>query len=213
MGTRHDMPPRGYYTASEVGRLAGVSGKTIGQWARHGFVRSSRSGGRPRIYSFQDVGEAIVVHLLRKRGAKWPEIRSAIEELRTKHGTAWPLSCSEIATRGSHIVEPAAGVEYDVGKRWQRFFDPELKPEMVSDLLRRGGWATEQTGARHIEVNPERLSGRPTIKGTRIAAEKVASIALAPGGRGILKDGYDLRDEEIDDAVRWWQAVQQYEAA
>src|SRR2546430_17543574 len=54
------LPPRGQYLAHEVGRLAGVSGPQVGQWARNGYIRSSQSDGLPRIYSFQDVAEAMV---------------------------------------------------------------------------------------------------------------------------------------------------------
>jgi DNA-binding transcriptional MerR regulator len=58
MGHIRELPPRGHYLASEVGRLAGVSGQSIGQWARNGYLRSSQSDGPPRVYSFQDVAEA-----------------------------------------------------------------------------------------------------------------------------------------------------------
>lgn len=59
-----EMSPRGYYLAHEVGWLAGVSGDRIGQWARRGYIRSSVSSVVPRVYSFQDVAEAMVVHEL-----------------------------------------------------------------------------------------------------------------------------------------------------
>lgn len=213
MGTRHDLPPRGYYTASEVSRLAGVSGKTIGQWARHGFIQSSQSEGRPRVYSYQDVGEAMVVHLLRDRGAKWADIRTATETLRRRYGTDWPLSCSDIATSGSRIVAVDGGSEYDVGKGWQRYFDPQNDLERVRDWLCRGGWAAQQVDSQHIEVDPDRLSGTPVIRGSRVPAAEVAELAAAPHGRETLREGYDLSDDEIDDAVRWWDAVKEYEAA
>lgn len=58
------LPPRGHYLAREVGLLAGVPGHTVGQWARRGYIQSSQSAGRPRVYSFQDVAEAMVVHEL-----------------------------------------------------------------------------------------------------------------------------------------------------
>jgi hypothetical protein len=53
--------PRGWYLAREVGLLAGVSGEKVGQWARYGYIRSSWSSTIPRVYSFQDVAEAIAV--------------------------------------------------------------------------------------------------------------------------------------------------------
>src|SRR5918997_377616 len=51
----------GHFLAAEVGELAGVSGTTIGQWARWGYIRSSVSGGDPHVYSVEDVGEAVIV--------------------------------------------------------------------------------------------------------------------------------------------------------
>src|SRR5438552_4064227 len=76
------MTPRGFYLAHDVGRLAGVSGSTIGQWARYGLIQSSRSEASPRVYSFQDVAEAMAVHVLVDRGFKPAIIRKAINRLR-----------------------------------------------------------------------------------------------------------------------------------
>ena len=43
--------PHGRFLASEAGELAGVSGTTIGQWARRGLIRSSIYDDEPRVYS------------------------------------------------------------------------------------------------------------------------------------------------------------------
>ena len=65
---------------------------------------------------------------------------------------------------------------------------------------------------QHIEVDPDRLSGRPVIRGTRVFAEQAAKMALADQ-RIALKDGYELADDQINDAVRWFNRVLEYEAA
>ena len=83
-----EMSPRGRYLANEVGRLAGVSGDRIGQWARRGYIRSSVSSGRPRVYSYQDVAEAMVVHELVQRDVALDAIKDAIAFLRESHGMA-----------------------------------------------------------------------------------------------------------------------------
>ena len=56
----------GQFLAAEVGELAGVSGTTIGQWARWGYIRSSASDGEPRVYGVEDVGEATMVAIAAK---------------------------------------------------------------------------------------------------------------------------------------------------
>lgn len=216
------MPPRGRYLANEVGQLAGVSGQTIGQWARQGYIRSSQSAGRPRVYSFQDVGEAMVVHELLNRGATYPQIREHIERLRERYGVDWPLTQSPASTGTVGGTEKAApsvvardsGRIYGTGSHgWQQQVEiGDLN--VIANLLWRGGWAARDLpDLEHIEVNPDRLSGRPTIRGHRIAAEDVAEIAQAPEGPEILRDDYELSDAEIRDAVRWWDAARRYEAA
>lgn len=66
---------------------------------------------------------------------------------------------------------------------------------------------------RHIEVNPDRLSGRPTIRGLRVPVELVGELASEPKGVAILKRDYELSDPQITDARKWWEAVKQFEKA
>ena len=67
----------GQFLAAEVGELAGVSGTTIGQWARWGYIRSSASDGEPRVYGVEDVGEATMVAELLARGVSHADVRRA----------------------------------------------------------------------------------------------------------------------------------------
>jgi len=87
----------GHFLAAEVGEMAGVSGTTIGQWARWGYIRSSGSDGEPRVYSVEDVAEAAIVGELLARGVPHRDIRRAIERLREEYG-AWPLSEAPLGT-------------------------------------------------------------------------------------------------------------------
>jgi DNA-binding transcriptional MerR regulator len=86
----------GRLRAADAGELVGVSGTTIGQWARHGYIRSSQSAEEPRVYSVEDVGEAAVVAELLRRSVRHADIRKAIQRLRT-YGD-WPLSEARLAT-------------------------------------------------------------------------------------------------------------------
>ncbi len=215
MGKLLSLPPRGHYLASEVGRLAGVSGDQIGQWARYGYMNSSQSSGRPRVYSYQDIAEAMAVHQLRDRGFSYPDIRAALESLREdpRYGD-WPLSQAPIATTGRTVAIVEDGKTYDLsGRRWQRLLATSDLRKIALDLSR-GGWAARDLpDLEHIEVNPDRMSGRPTIRGRRLRADKVARLAQSTGGRQVLKSDYELSEDEIRDAERWWQATERYEAA
>lgn len=73
-----------------------MSGTTIGQWARRGYIRASQSAELPHVYSVEDVGEAAIVSELLRRGVRHADVRRAIERLR-EYGD-WPLSEARLAT-------------------------------------------------------------------------------------------------------------------
>lgn len=215
MGVVREMPPRGHYLAHEVGALAGVSGDRIGQWARRGYIRSSQHTGRPRIYSYQDIAEAMVVHELIEAGVVLRSIKKTIQRLRDRHGHDWPLQHAELGALAGRVVGyEADGEAYDLGgdSEWQRVLEPD-NLKKIAVQLERGGWATRAIpGLHHIEVNPDRMSGRPTIRGRRLAASDVAVTALRPGGREHLRDAFGVTNAEIEDAVRWFRATLDFAA-
>src|SRR3954454_11768691 len=88
--------PHGRLLAREAGALAGVSGTTVGQWARWGLIRSSQSDAEPRVYSVEDAAEAVIVAELLERGVAHTDIHAAIGRL-SGYGP-WPLSEARLAT-------------------------------------------------------------------------------------------------------------------
>ena len=115
--------PHGRFLAGEAGELAGVSGTTIGQWARRGYIRASQSDGHPHVYSVEDVAEAAIVHALLERGVRHADVRRAVERL-GDYGE-WPLSEAPLATtadggRPRIVLRERDGV-YELAPRgWQR---------------------------------------------------------------------------------------------
>jgi DNA-binding transcriptional MerR regulator len=91
----------GHFLAKDVGELAGVSGTTIGQWARWGYIRASVSAGEPHVYSVEDLAEATIVGELLSRGVSHADVRRAIERLRGEYGD-WPLSEAPLGTATHH---------------------------------------------------------------------------------------------------------------
>jgi DNA-binding transcriptional MerR regulator len=90
----------GEFRAAEVGEMAGVSGTTVGQWARRGLIRSSQRDEEPRLYSVEDVAEAALVRGLLEAGASHAEIHRAIQRLPGR----WPLSRADLAVTVDHRV-------------------------------------------------------------------------------------------------------------
>jgi DNA-binding transcriptional MerR regulator len=116
----------GSFLAGEVGELAGVSGNTIGQWARWGYIRASRSSGDPHVYSVEDVTEAAMVHTLLERGVSHLQVRRAIAHLGS-YGK-WPLSEASLAVsegpRPRIVLREEDGAFALSPRGWQRMVAP-----------------------------------------------------------------------------------------
>ena len=130
------MKAHGEFLAGAVGEIAGVSGTTIGQWARWGYIRASRSDGDPHVYAFEDVLEALMVKALLDRGVSRPMIRRAGAQL----DGDWPLSDARLATtptaRRPRILLLADDGVYALSPRgWQLMVAPPPHEEV---RLRRG---------------------------------------------------------------------------
>jgi DNA-binding transcriptional MerR regulator len=126
--------PHGHFLAGEAGELAGVSGNTIGQWARWGYIRASQSDGEPHVYSVEDVAEAVIVNELLRRGVRHRDVRRAIKHL-PDYGD-WPLSEAPLATtpEGRLLLLRENGEIYALSARgWQLMSVP---PEVEDVRLR-----------------------------------------------------------------------------
>ena len=126
--------PHGELSAGAVGELAGVSGNTIGQWARWGYIRASQSAGDPHVYSVEDVAEASIVSELLERGVRHRDVRRAIAHL-GEYGD-WPLSEAPLATtpEGRLLLLKENGEIYALSARgWQLMTAP---PEIRDVRLR-----------------------------------------------------------------------------
>ena len=129
-----EAKPHGQFLAGEAGELAGVTGNTIGQWARWGYIRASQSDGEPHVYSVEDVAEAAIVGELLRRGVRHRDVRRAIRYL-PEYG-AWPLSEAPLATtpEGRLLLLRENGEIYALSARgWQLMSVP---PEVEDVRLR-----------------------------------------------------------------------------
>jgi uncharacterized protein (DUF433 family) len=162
----------------------------------------------------------MVVHELEERGVSPRDIGVIVTDLRSDLGTEWPLQNTALWTplgrspqkRIRTVVANGKGALVDLIRMHPVLGEMDLIK--IAGDLERGGWAARDLPElKYIEVNPELLSGRPAIRGRRIAAVDVALEAEEPGGIEELREGYGLSDAEIVDAQRWWAQVQVYEAA
>ena len=193
----------GHYSAAEVARLAGVSARRIGSWARYGIIPSVSK--RPRVYSYADAGEAVLVRYLVEQKFPTRKIRLIVENLRRDYGQ-WPLAAAPLQHDGRlAVIEKDGKVWIDAADNYeQRVMGKTLLDlKAVRSALEHGGWIGYQTPRKHIQVDPDRLSGQPVVRDRRIATETVADLASRPEGRELLLKDFQLTDEEIDEAIAY----------
>jgi uncharacterized protein (DUF433 family)/DNA-binding transcriptional MerR regulator len=194
--------PIGSYTPAEVARLAGVSPHRVGRWAREGIILPSVSR-RPNRYSYADAGEAILAHYLMKQGKPPREIKGIVHSLRAEYGN-WPLANAPLAHDGQLLLvrNPETGRYLSVDRPEHEVIGATLlNLQVIRNALGRGGWVAIENPREYIEVDPDRHSGTPVIRGRRLPTTLVAAIASGKGGRAILRTDYKLSNAEIDDAV------------
>jgi uncharacterized protein (DUF433 family)/DNA-binding transcriptional MerR regulator len=194
--------PIGSYSAAEVARLAGVSPRRIGRWAREGIILPSVSK-QPNHYSYADAGEAILAHYLMEQGKPPRDIKAIVHSLRAEHGD-WPLATAPLAHDGQLLLvkDAKTGRYISVDRPGHEVIGATLlNLKIIRDALGRGGWVAIKRPRKHIEVDPDRHSGSPVVRGRRLPTALVAGIAADKGGRAILRNDYELSDDEIDDAV------------
>jgi DNA-binding transcriptional MerR regulator len=132
--------PHGHFLAAEAGELAGVSGTTIGQWARRGLIRSSVSDDDPRVYSVEDVAEAAMVRALLERGVRHADLHRLIDRL-ADYGD-WPLSEAALATTADGTTPRIVLREEEEGdwvltaRGWQRPATPTVMRDVRLRLKR-----------------------------------------------------------------------------
>ena len=161
--------PHARLLAGSVGELVGVSGTTIGQWARRGIIRSSQSDGDPRVYSVEDVFEAAVVEELLASGLTHRTIHRAIAHLQDEYGR-WPLSQAPLA-----VAAPK-------GENGRRAARPRLllrETGRVQELSPRG-WqlVADINGAREVHGRLE--SALSAVVSARGSASRRAAASRRP---------------------------------
>jgi uncharacterized protein (DUF433 family)/DNA-binding transcriptional MerR regulator len=204
----------GYYTAADVARLSGLSHQRVSRWAHTGIIRHSIST-RPNIYSYADVGEAVLAHYLLDQGKAPRKIKELVEYLREEYGE-WPLAAAPLEHDGPLCViwDSEQGVHVSADIPGHGVMEKTLlNLKEIRQALSRGGWVSLMNPRMHIEIDPERHSGEPVIKGRRLSTHRVARLAAEPDGRIALLKDYELSDAEIDDAVGYERDVAELVAA
>lgn len=209
-----DLPPSATLRLWKLGgwRAFRRSGSAPGRVT--GSSRASRR--KPNVYSYADAGEAVIARYLIAQGAKPKKVREMVERLREEFGE-WPLARAPLEHEGGLVVmrDKDGMVLVDVVNHPDNQVEEGtfLSLTQVREALERGGWVAFDTPRPHIQVDPDRLSGRPTIRGRRVPTAMVAELAEQPDGRALLGTEFGLTEEEIEEAVEYEADVEKAFAA
>lgn len=204
--------PFGRYSAREVSHLTGVPPRRIGQWARRGCILRSHLDSPKFPYSYQDVAETLVVRKLLEQEVRLADVRRAVTRLRDEFG-AWPLQDAPLQSdEYRRILLKSDGLwDYASGLPGEGVFTPASPGlQAISSALADGGWASVEEQLTQIAVDPEVMSGAPTIRGRRITAMFVGEMGSTANGRRTLQNDYGLSGEEIDQGRRWRAKALEY---
>jgi len=203
----------GEYTVFELACLAGAPPKRVGRWHQMGVFPGT--GRSPGTFSYADAAEAILAHYLFAEASLRPgEVAKLVANLRDRYGD-WPLAHAPLEHEGRLVVVREHGdVFLDVLHRpEQRVIEATLDLRRVRDALRHGGWVALNTQRKSIEVDPEKLSGLPIVRGHRLPTTVVAEVAKEADGIETLRSEYGLSENEIAETLDYEADVREAIAA
>lgn len=193
----------GFYTAAEAARIAHVPRSTLHYWARTGLVPASQRPARPRLFSFEDLRDIVVVEKLRLQGAKTRAVRAAISYVRTI------TDVRRLAQANLQFDEKGGLVWYDPDGK---VVAPHREGQYVlvmSDVFRQLGADPDNPMVLRplsgIRIDPHVRGGAPVIEGTRIPAQLVAEYLQEDTIDDELLSLYPSLTPEKIEAVRAWE--------
>lgn len=189
------------YTIPEAAAFLAMTTRRLQDWysGEHPILRASGNIGSIPLLSFRDLEEAYKVYLLRSKHAKSLQyLRRAFSDARSKAGSEHPLLTNEI-----DVMERLALIIPGRGRRKRRAVtlgDPNV-PDYFPEVVKAWGirisktrneilpwrYAADDDASTPVSLNPEVMSGRLVLRGTRIpvnilwgrtkTGEKVEDIA------------------------------------
>jgi uncharacterized protein (DUF433 family) len=207
------------YTIPEASAFLAVPTRTMQAWFSHKnrLLRPAGEYGRKlALLSFRDVTEAYILEVLRSiYRLPMKSLRHVLEEAQHETGLEHPLLDADLRVlfRGLVIKTPA------LGRRKQQFVDLSHNrqlaiPEVVNVLGRRVLKDSKRgpyriypwrflldDDSRPVSLDPDVLSGRLVVTGTRIPVQVLLGRKLAGESAQHIADDYDIGLDAIQKAL------------
>jgi uncharacterized protein (DUF433 family) len=189
------------YTIPEAAMFLAMNPNKLYDWysGEHPILKASGYIGNVGLLSFHDLEEAYKIYLLRSKHSKSLQyLRKALSDAREKTGSEHPLLTHEIdVMRRLALIIPGRGRRKRKAVTLGDTSVPDYLPEVVKawgvrisktrDEIFPWRYASHDDSSTPVSLNPEVMSGRLVLSGTRIpvnmlwgrmkAGEKIEAIA------------------------------------
>lgn len=198
------MGDHGYYSASEVARIAGVPRSTLDYWSRTKLIVASQRAFPPRLYSFADLRDVCVASKLREQKAKIHHIRRALDYVRKEHDVARLAHANFVVTDGGLTFLPPGEAEPVAPHlQGQRKYFVNM-PEILKELGAGDATVQQLRPSSRVLIDPAVRGGTPVIEGTRIPTQLISELVDEGLSYGDIVDLYpSLSRDDVDAAVDW----------
>jgi uncharacterized protein (DUF433 family) len=207
------------YTIPEAAAFLAVPARTMQSWfsrKNHLLRPASECAGKPALLSFRDLTEAYILQVLRSfYRLPMQSMRHVLENAKAETGLEHPLLDADLRVLFRRLVlkKPARG------RRKREFLDlshgRQLAMPEVVDVLgqrvltdsRRGPYRIYpwrfllKDDSRPVSLDPDVLSGRLVITGTRIPVRVVLGRKLAGESARQIAADYDIDPDAVQRAL------------
>ena len=202
------------YTYADAARYTRVPAQTIRNWFTGAYSPGHRMHpvmARPddRGLSYLQLADVAFVAAMRQRSIKLAVIRAAYDHVKNTLGVDYPFVQVEFITEGTDLLIDAAGnpdivmsasrpgqMAWRVAvETYQNQFDYEGQLFLI--------WHPRGR-LRQVTVDPRIFFGRPTVQGTGIPTEAIASRLMAGEDPASVAEDFNLTPQQVEDA-RWFE--------
>jgi len=204
------------YTIPEAAGFLAVRRRTLFSWYEgdEPLLEASGRHGAAHLLSYRDIEEAYRVHLLRERsGFSLQFLRRSMSNARKMFGSRHPLQ------RADAVKECLTDLVYDKparGKSPRTITSLGQKPgqqvvDEVADLFAERivdgefifpwRFAATDHESRPVSMNPQIMSGRLVVAGTRIPVATLVGRKRAGESAGEIAKEYDLEPDTVEKAL------------
>jgi uncharacterized protein (DUF433 family) len=166
-----------------------------------------RVSSRDRVITFNELVRLRMIALLRSRGIAFNAISTAEKYIRELRGIHQPFITEEMWTASSNVFvrfgEKLIAASRDGQLALDSVFTDFLVPAHHGLLFTASGAPAQWQPCPSVLIDPEIQFGAPCVEGTRVETRSLWSLHQAGDGLDLLADAFDLRREQVANAIDW----------